>query len=176
MEKFLSIIFKMLVSLFYTNASITIPIVVSLIAIIISIHTAIKQNKIALFELRYGCYSQLQKITNFGRGVFGTNDTDVILKLFDAIWGSTVAESNGDKILIKATTQLGIIEHIVLQKEFLFAYKFSVDLSDLIKCLQDVITAASAEIVNTEAIEELHRLCDILSEKDLHNIRKILKI
>ena len=44
-----------------------VPIVVSVVAIYISIATARKQNKIALFERRYNCLFQIKTVLNFSQ-------------------------------------------------------------------------------------------------------------
>lgn len=45
------------------------PLILSAVAVLISIHTARKQNKIALFEKRYECYSSIKKFTSFADGI-----------------------------------------------------------------------------------------------------------
>ena len=59
MKEFLSTVWELTLNVFWINASITMPIILSIVAIVISITTTAKQNRIALFELRYRCYSQL---------------------------------------------------------------------------------------------------------------------
>ena len=44
-----------------------VPIVVSIVAIYISIATARKQNKIALFERRYNCLFQIKTVLAFSK-------------------------------------------------------------------------------------------------------------
>ena len=69
---------------------IIVPIILSIVAIGISIATARKQNKIALFDRRYACLFQIRMILQFAEAIKEVSDPKVILQLFDAFWGPTL--------------------------------------------------------------------------------------
>ncbi len=62
----------------------TTPIILSLIAIITSIHSVKKQNAILLFEKRYKIISHIRSILRFDEAVYDCTDTKIIIYLFDA--------------------------------------------------------------------------------------------
>ena len=162
--------------LFVEKAATTIPIVISVLAIIISIKTARQQNAIALFELRYKCYSQLRTIRSFDTSIHDCNDSELILKMFDALWGTSVADASGEESLIRSRCHMEIIVHDVLQQEFLFRHKFDVDFADILKYTQKILIAATSGKTDKDAQKELHRLCEEFEKKDLHYMCRKLKL
>ena len=67
MQELITTLEKLLAKNFIDYALVIIPIVISLIAIALSIVTTQKQNRIALFEKRYDAYSNLLKLKAFSQ-------------------------------------------------------------------------------------------------------------
>lgn len=178
MDLFFEKVWEIFVYAFLENAQITMPLIVSIVAIIISVSTAAKQNNIALFELRYRCYSQLRTIYAFDCAIRSCNDSDsdLILKMFDALWGANVANLSGDDIAIAARCQLELIARDVLQQTFLFRHKFKTDFRDIVTNVQHIVIDATSGKVNMEEQDKLHCLCDQFEKKDLCYMRRKLKI
>ena len=78
---------------------VAVPIIISVLAIIISVKTTRKQNRIALFELRYNCLFQIQTILSFGEAIKDDTDPMLILSLFDLFWGTELATTTDNKRL-----------------------------------------------------------------------------
>ena len=100
------------------------PLVLSAVAVYISIRTTKKQNKIALFEKRYSCFFQIKVILNFAETITDSPNKIVVLGLFDAIWGTSISRLSGDRQIIEVKTQLEIIKKDIVQAPYLFKYKF----------------------------------------------------
>ena len=176
MKEFLSSAGELIVDVFWDNSITTVPITISIVAIIISIAAANKQNRIALFELRYRCYSQLRTIRAFDASIYDCKDAKVILKMFDALWGTNLANIPDEESLLQARCHMEEIVHDVLQREFLFKHKFQTDFVDIVKYTQRILVDATSGIINEDAQEELHRLCELYEKKDLSYMCKKLKI
>ena len=176
MRAVFSAIWDFIVLIFYTNASISIPIIISLVAIGISIATAKKENKIALFELRYKSYAQLKTISSFDASIYDAHDSSIILKIFDALWGTNIADLADEEKLIKERCEMEKIIRDVHQIKFLFKHKFVVDFSRVLQNMQHLLSSATVGKIDLEAQKELHRLCELFEDKDLNYICKNLRI
>lgn len=176
MEKLLEILIALPIKTVVDYLLIIVPIVLSCIAIAISIVTTSKQNKIALFELRYKCYSQLRTIRSFDASTHDCDDPRLILKMFDALWGTGIAKTSGEECLIRCRCQMEIIVHDVLQREFLFRHRFDTDFSEILKYTQKVLMAATGGTIDVKSQKELHRLCELLEKKDVRYMCRKLKI
>ncbi len=153
-----------------------ISIIISFVAILISIMTAKKQNKIALFELRYKCYAQLRTIRSFDSTIYDCDDANMIIKIFDMLWKTNLADKLGDECLVKSRCQMEQIANDVLQSEFLFRRKFDVDFADVLINTQKILMEASYGKVDKEAKIELHKLCELIEKKDIDYMKNKLKI
>ena len=176
MEQLWSVAWELILMLFVENAAITIPIAISVLAVIISVATARQQNAIALFELRYKSYSQLRTIRSFDTSIHDCEDPNLVLKMFDALWGTSIAKVSGEESLIRARCHMEIIVHDVLSREFLFRHKFDVDFAEILKNTQEILIAATSGQVNMDAQKELHRLCELFEKKDLQYMCRKLKL
>lgn len=176
MCELVEVVWGWLVRGFWSNKLTTIPIAVSVVSIFISLATAMRQNKIALFELRYRCFSQLRTIRSFDASVHDCEKASLILTLFDALWGTNIASATDDERLVQARCQLEKIIHAVGQGRFLFKHKFCADLFDIMTNLQKILIAATQGNVDVEAQKNLHQLCERFEEKDLRKIRGEMRL
>lgn len=176
MADFLLAVWGIIVDRFWDNALTTVPIIISIVAVIISITTTRKQNKIALFELRYRCYSQLRTIRSFDSSIHDCKEPDLVLKMFDALWGTNIADASGDESLILARCHMEKVIHDVLQQEFLFGCRFETNFSDILICTQRILLAATSGENDIESQNQLHRLCEKIERKDINIMRRKLKI
>lgn len=155
---------------------IIVPIMLSVVAIGISIATAKKQNKIALFERRYACFFQIRMILKFAEVIKEVSDPKVILQLFDAFWGSNIANLKGDSKIIASQCQLITIRKEVEQAEFLFKHRFVVSPDLLIESLWQVITDALVGEYNEKITIELNDVCDQFSKTEYEALKKYTKM
>lgn len=152
------------------------PIILSCVAIGISIATSNKQNKIAVFELRYRCYSQLRTIRSFDSSIYDCDNPKIILIMFDALWGTDLTKKSSEDSLLAARCHLEKIVHDVANEEFLFKRKFDVNVCDILINTNRIVTAATNDEVDKSAQAELHRLCEIFEKNDLPYMKKTLKL
>ena len=156
-----------------------VPILISVVAIFISIATARKQNKIALFERRFKCLSQMQMVFTFAGVIKGSKDYILILQLFDAYWGTDASLHKGNLRAIKTKSQLMLIVDEIVQSKFLFKCKYTVSPVDLASAFHSVVIGCIGENVTddmTKKIEELCNLCDEFKKKDYPELEKQTKI
>lgn len=152
-----------------------VPILVSIVAIFISIATAKKQNKIALFERRYNCLFQIKTVLAFSKTIETPFDRKVIIALFDSFWGTNVAFLSGDKQLVLAMSQVEIIKKDVEQATFLFKHKFNVPPTNIIDYLQSVLISSILDKSIDDDRNKLLFSCKEFEEKDLNYIQKFVK-
>ena len=157
-------------------ALVLVPIVVSCIAIAISVRTAKKQNKIAMFQIRYTAIFQMQTILNFVSGLEGTDDPKIILRLFDSLWGTNGTKADYEDNLIQYRSKLEKIKSDVLQFEFAFNYKCKTDPSDIVYALHLVVMAAISEKDIAVNVSSLKALCQSFYEIDYKQLTKKTRI
>lgn len=156
---------------------IIVPIAISVIAIIISIATAKKQNKIALFERRYSCLFQIKMILNFADTIQDQDiEGKIILGLYDSFWGTNIYHLKGDKQIIEAKSHLEILKKEVEQVGFLFNYKCSISPTDIIKAFNGVLFDAMMDKDLKESIDKFYSLCTDFTEKDFKKLQKEIKL
>ena len=152
-----------------------VPILVSIVAIFISIATARKQNKIALFERRYNCFFQIKTVLAFSKAIETPYDRKVIVALFDSFWGTNIAFLSGDKQLVLAMSQVEIIKKDIEQATFLFKHEFNVPPTNIIDHLQSVIIDSILDKSIENDRNKLLSMCKEFEEKDLKHIQKFVK-
>lgn len=149
-----------------------IPIIVSCIAIIISVSVSKKQNKIAMFNIRYTCISQMQTILNFAAGLNGCEEPKIILRLFDSLWGTNGTKKSFEENLIQYRCQLENIKKDVLQSEFVFKNKYKTDPYELVYALHIVVMDSINENEVTESVKAFTNKCNLFYEKDYKKLTR----
>ena len=152
-----------------------VPIAISVVAVVISIATAKKQNKIALFEKRYNCLFQIKTILNFADTIKDA-DGKTILGLYDAFWGTNIYHLKGDRQIIEAKCHFEIIKKDIEQANFLFNYKFSVSTTDIAKAFHAVLFDAIQDKYLEKSKNDFSTICDKFTEKDFKKIQKKVKL
>ncbi len=153
-----------------------VPIAISIVAIIISIATARKQNKIALFDKRFRCLSQIQMIVAFGKSIDSTANPLLITQLFDAYWGTDISSSKGTLQTIKAKSQLEKIIDDVAQSRFLFNCKYNIEPLELAQSFHGIILGAVGDKISENSINEFCSLCETFYEKDFPKLKDKTKV
>lgn len=74
--------------------SVIAPLVLSVVAIWISIATARKQNRIALFELHFAALTDIRRILVFGAMIEGASSTNVIRLMYDGRFGTAISNAS----------------------------------------------------------------------------------
>lgn len=152
------------------------PILVSVVAIIISIATSWKQNKIALYEQRYRCLAQVKRIISFSEMIKENKNPVIVLELFDALWGSNVSKSSGDAQIIRAKYQIEIIKDDVEQITFLFKHSSYESFALIIQNLHTIMLEAIDKRVVQEHLDAFCKSCDNFYVDDFKQLTKRTKL
>ena len=117
---------------------IILPIVLSAIAIWISIRTASKQNKIALFEKRMSVLNEIERITCFAESVEGISkrDNEAIINIYNSIFGVHL-KSFSDTMLENFYARIKQSELCFSMTEFLFEEDYSKKMHFVIEALSN---------------------------------------
>lgn len=154
----------------------TAPIILSLIAIIISIYSVKKQNAIALFEKRYKIISHIRSILRFDEAVYDCNDAKIIICLFDAFFGSDLLHMSTNDRIIKSSTILSGIKNDVLMGKFLFKIEYENEIVLILENVRQIIGNASSNNVMKDSQKSLHSRCLNFANKDFNKMLKQIKI
>lgn len=157
-------------------ALVIVPILVSCVAIVISLTISKKQNKIAMFQIRYTAIFQMQTILNFTKGLEGTNNPKIVLRLFDSLWGTNGTKTSYEDNLIQYRSKLEKIKNDILQFELAFKYKCKTDPNDIVCALHLVIMDAIAENNDSSNVKTLIDLCNSFYENDYKKLARKTKI
>lgn len=155
---------------------IIVPIIVSCVAIVISLISSNKQNKIAMFNIRYASITQFQTILNFAQGVKDCDDPRIILRLFDSLWGTNGTKLTFEDNLIQYRCKLESIKNDVLQSKYAFKYNFNIEPGDIVFLLHETIMSAISSKNVSENVKKFTSMCDEFYEKDYNKISKQTKI
>lgn len=143
---------------------IIVPILISLVAIFISVAIAIRQNKIAMFELRYRALATIMKVISFGITFNYTNNPRVILESFNSCFSTSI--SSVDKVaalvdirrnLDNMEEKVAVISDILKPEDKKILKKAFAKLSSI---MEDVVTGN----VDATEIEDFKVLCILLEQ------------
>lgn len=154
----------------------TTPIILSLIAIITSIHSVKKQNAIALFEKRYKIISHIKSILRFDEAVYDCNDAKLIICLFDAFLGSDLLHMSANDRIIKSSSILSGIKNDILMGKFLFKIEYENEIVLILEDVRKIIGNASSNNIVQDTQKELHSRCLSFANKDFTKMMKEIKI
>lgn len=160
MEELVSAIEKLAEKSTFDYIIIIAPILLSIIAIGISIFTAHRQNKIALFEKRYEVISEVKSILAFAKTVSDYKDKRKILIFFDSFFGTQVSDLlEGDKDLYVPSI-IGKLRYDLSQAQFLFSLDNDEELQNIITFLGEFL---SAMVLGHEFITKRDGFCSCCS-------------
>lgn len=93
---------------------IIVPIIISLVAIFISIATAKRQNNIAMFELRYKALATIKRVLGFKVVFYVADNPRVIVESFNASFDACIDTKDKVKAHISARQTLNAMEESIL--------------------------------------------------------------
>lgn len=158
---------------------IIIPILVSLVAIVISIATARKQNRIALFKMRYKGLMQINSMFRFEEGIYNVDSPEVILAIYDMIYGTNIrGDKNEDSVLalMKAAQQEKSIEEDISVLYFLTSENDNALFGVMYTSFAEIVIAAVDGEVIKESQEKLHLACSEIKESVYDKLLDKIKI
>lgn len=157
---------------------IVIPIIISVIAIIISLNSTNKQNKIALFEIRYAIFKDLKQILEFDKSTYSCNKVCDIIGLFDSYFGTNISKDNMNDAIIKSITKVELIGNSVLKQQFVFGENSERQnkLEKIVESFQKFVVSAAGGDINVEERNKLHKLCDEFYKQDFNELVNKIKL
>lgn len=158
---------------------IIIPILVSLVAIVISVATARKQNRIALFKMRYKALMQIKSILRFEKETHNVDSPKAILFIYDMIYGTNIREyKNKDSVvaLIKGGQQEKVIEEDISVLYFLTSKKENALFGAMYTAFAEIVVAAVDGEIKKDAQEKLHLACSEIKESVYDKLLDKIKI
>lgn len=127
------------------------PIILSVIAIVISIYVARKQNKIAMFDMRYEAMFRLKTVLSFAVSIEKIDDPKIAVALFDGYFGCDILNcSDRGNAVIKARAEVETIKKDLLMIGFLFEGKYNTKIQNIIILLQSFMMSATKGDINTD--------------------------
>ena len=83
---------------------IVIPIAISLLAVVISVTTAKRQNQIAMFELRYKALTTIKRISHFASVFYVTDQSILVIESFNSCFSTSLNCKDKVKSLVIVTS------------------------------------------------------------------------
>lgn len=96
--------------------------------------------------------------------------------MFDALWGTDLTKKSSADSLLAARCHMEKIVHDVANEDFLFKRKFDVNLYDILRNTNKIVTAATDGEVDKDSQAELHRLCELFEKNDLPYMKESLRL
>ncbi len=140
--------------------SVLAPLVLSAVAIWISISTAVKQNKIALFNLRYEAIHSLALILSYSKMIVGIEKANVAQYLFNANFACEIKYDDKLMALHQTYVELRKVEKSVLVIEYLFSTKDMEEIQELFTLLRNFMERLVENEVNSEWRDKLCAACE----------------
>ena len=155
---------------------IILPIVLSFVAICISISVAKKQNDIAMFELRYQGYITLNNILDFGESLSIVKQPNIVIKSFNMYFSTDIDSDNTVDALISSGRQIRMI-----QKEvgILCGGLYSKDkdaVNKAVSLLSSIINDAIEGNMETNKIKVFRGICSYIRNNTLPQVAKKIEI
>ena len=152
---------------------IIIPIVLSVVAIYISVATARKQNRIALFDKRYVAITQINAMITFAAGIRDCDSPNIICGLFDTYFDSNLCSYSGEDRVLNAVAKTRKVRDIVFQSKFLFqSKKTDESITKIVMLFAAVVTDAAANRAVPKKIEEFCQKCDVFYKTEYPKLSK----
>ena len=152
------------------------PIVLSVIAIVISIHTTKKQNDIALFEKRYKVLAHVRSIIKFDESIHDCNDPKLILSLFDAYYGTNLSKISIYDGILLSTSFFSNMKNEVLMGKFLFGVDYDEEITLIIENLRKVVGKALSNKIDEDIQANLHAECLFFAKETLQKMNSKMKL
>ena len=153
---------------------IIVPIIISLAAIIISVSTARRQNKIAMFERRYTALATIKKVLNFNVVFYITDLPKVIIEYFNSTFDSSINVQDQVKAVLVARMKLDKMEENIVAISDVLDKSDKKILEKTFAKLSKIISDAITGKIDNQDIKEFKIMCfcveKITIEKLAHKI------
>lgn len=143
---------------------IIIPIAISLLAVVISLAIAHRQNKIATFDLRYKALTTIKRISNFATVFYITDQSDVIIESFNSCFSTSLDCTDEVRSLVASRNELNNLEESVAAVSDILSDTDIKILEKTFAMLSKIINSAIMDDVEKQNIEDFKVLCMCLEE------------
>ena len=132
---------------------IIVPIAISLVAIFVSIVTARRQNKIAMFELRYKALSTIKRISYFASTFYVTKNPHVVIESFNCCFATCLDNKDELRSLVNARVKMNEMEeNVAIISSMLSDYDRKI-IEKTFAMLSNIINSAIVDEVNDSDVE-----------------------
>lgn len=153
---------------------IIVPIIISLVAIFISIATAKRQNNIAMFELRYKALATIKRVLSFKIVFYITDIPLVIVEYFNACFDACIDTKDKVKAHISARQTLNAMEESILALSEVLDNSDKKILEKTFAMLSKLIGNAIEDRNDSQDIKDFKMLCLCLEKITVEKLtRKI---
>ncbi len=115
---------------------------IAIIALIVSIYTSKKQNKIALFELKYKTLTQLKLILGFSECIKDIDDTNIILLNFNVFFNSRIEKNTTNETLQEVLALINLLRKDIFASSYLFKEQYLQEIEEIINSLEVFLALA----------------------------------
>lgn len=115
---------------------------IAIIALIVSIYTSKKQNKIALFELKYKTLTQLKLILGFSECIKDIDDTNIILLNFNVFFNSRIEKTTTNETLQEVLALINLLRKDIFASSYLFKEQYLQEIEEIINSLEVFLALA----------------------------------
>lgn len=155
---------------------IIVPIIISFLAIIISVCTARKQNKIALFEKRYEALSQIRTMLSFSESIADLEDMTLTFCLFDGYFGTDLYDKSLDEKIVQSIARIEVLKDAILQANFLFGANCNTNLEEIINHLKKFILAIPCDGDYMNYKDSFCKMCAEFYDSDFRKMVKTIAL
>lgn len=159
---------------------IIVPIIISIVAIGIAIYTANKQNRIALYQLRYQALSRLKHVLLFEESVLPNATPADIVDGANVFFLIDIQQEKVDGIpwnqYIKITSFLSVVENDLAVLRCYISEEQQEAIDNMLSQMAEILADSISNRLNNDAIQILHQECKKFSEKDIKKLEKKFKL
>lgn len=153
------------------------PFVLSIVAVWVSISTARRQNKIALFEKRFEFLTTLKKCIDFSNGINNVDNSYALQVIFVVAFDNEVISDVGkDAIYRSAICLYNKIETIFSQGAFLFNFDFKKVTHELAELLIELLAMKFDDENFDACLLEYKEISKHVKDELIPQVEQVLKL
>lgn len=152
------------------------PILISIVAIIISLRATRRQNKIMLFDLKYNIIATARRFLTFEKNIYNKREASFIVFAFDAMFELNTDElTSGVHSKAKIVSRLRLLQNEIRMGEFFVKQGFEELLKEIVEQAHKILLKAQKNLVDNILINDLHNNCKNFEDNYIADIIKQLK-
>lgn len=149
---------------------------IAIIALIVSIYTSKKQNKIALFELKYKTLTQLKLILGFSECIKDIDDTNIILLNFNVFFNSRIEKTTTNETLQEVLALINLLRKDIFASAYLFKKQYIQEIEDMIDTMELFLVSSIKKESDSNSKQEFTNSCKRFKNTILPTLEEETKI